>query len=73
MPNLISKIDIPYWSMKKGNSHEPEMYQSQRKVSIGDFVSTRMPKQQNHFSGFDFAMRSTPESSESKSTNPSSC
>lgn len=59
--------------MKKGDSHEPEMYQSQRKVSIGDFVSTRMPKQ-NHFSGFDFPTKTTPESSaESKSTKASSC
>lgn len=28
--------------MSKGCSHEPALYQSQRRISIGDFVSTRM-------------------------------
>lgn len=39
--------------MKKWNSHDPELNPSQRKVSIGDPVSKRMPNRDD-FSEFDF-------------------
>lgn len=55
--------------MKKWNSHDPELYPSQRKVSIGDPVSKRMPKRDD-FSEFDYPpkKKTTVEGAEARST-----
>jgi len=50
--------------MKKGESHDPELYQSQRKISIGDFVSTRMSKP-DHFAEFDYPAKKVEKQAES--------